>query len=262
MAGLLLCAFFILGVITGFSEPGRRLTARLSRLMCEWAARTLNRAEPVRNALEYFRQEIAPLEGIPALGRLARTMKLPRPREKATSADRPAYRSPGTVALIEKGSGFYALSAEGGLAGPVSPTGQTDLPVLSGSGVENADAVELVRDAAMLVRTEAELSNPVSEMQLERDGTATLFLERARMEIVIDSGREAPELHRALQVLRLWQGRERLIARLDMTAPGLAVVRLRAELPRPQGRLAKREMDRHKSARNGNAGVRIARGEP
>ena len=65
-------------------------------------------------------------------------------------------------------------------------------------------------------------------MQVDDDGTASLFLERERTEVVVDLDRAAAELQRAIKVRQQWQGRENLIAALDLTTPGLAVVRLHA----------------------------------
>ncbi len=59
-----------------------------------------------------------------------------------------------------------------------------------------------------------------------------MFLDRARMAIVVDLDQDAGRARpRAIEVLKQWQGRERLIAMLDMTTPGMAVVRLKTDLP-------------------------------
>jgi len=84
----------------------------------------------------------------------------------------------------------------------------------------------MVDYAAQLVRAEAQLSEIISEMRVGDDGTASLFLERERTEVVIDLERATTELQRAIKVRQQWQGRENLIAALDLTTPGLAVVRL------------------------------------
>ena len=86
----------------------------------------------------------------------------------------------------------------------------------------------MVDYAAELVRAETQLSEIISEMQVDDDGTASLFLERERTEVVVDLDRAAAELQRAIKVRQQWQGRENLIAALDLTTPGLAVVRLHA----------------------------------
>jgi hypothetical protein len=86
----------------------------------------------------------------------------------------------------------------------------------------------MVDYAAALVRAETQLSEIISEMRIGDDGTASLFLERERTEVVIDLKRATTELQRAIKVRQHWQGRENLIAALDLTTPGLAVVRLHA----------------------------------
>ncbi len=252
MAGIVLCVFFALGVMTGFSEPGRRLAQRFSRFVHGLAVHAAGGAKPAGGALDYFRQAIGPLEEIAGLAR-------PAPMERIAAAA-PQGRASGAVALVEKKNGFYTLSAEGTLTGPVSPAGSPDLPVLSGPGVEEADGTGLVRDAAVLVRAEAGLSRLVSEMRVESDGTAALFLDRARMEIVFDPEKEASEIRRVTEVLRRWQGREGLIAKLDLTASGLAVVRLKAGWLRPQPRrAAPMRAARRGPGGNGLADVRVAR---
>ncbi len=75
------------------------------------------------------------------------------------------------------------------------------------------------------------MSSLVSEMRIDNDGTASFYLDRERMAVVVDLDRQAVELPRALDVLKQWQGRERLIAMLDMTTPDMAVVRLKTDLP-------------------------------
>jgi hypothetical protein len=90
----------------------------------------------------------------------------------------------------------------------------------------------------LLVRAEAQLSSLVSEMRVDNDGTAAFFLDRERMAVVVDLDQESAELRYALTVLKQWQGRERLIAMLDMTTPGMAIVRLKTDLPRIEKRAA------------------------
>jgi hypothetical protein len=58
------------------------------------------------------------------------------------------------------------------------------------------------------------------------------------MALTVDVDQEQLQLHRALEVLSQWQGRERLIAMLDMTTPNMAVVRLKADLPKLEKRAA------------------------
>jgi len=134
----------------------------------------------------------------------------------------------GAIAIVERRDGFYELFSGGELRGPVSPGKQGDLPVLSGAVLDNARGPQLVDYAAVLVRAETQLSEIVSEMRVNDDATASLFLERERTEVVIDVDRATTEIQRAIRVRQQWQGRENLIAALDLTTPGLVIVRLHA----------------------------------
>lgn len=228
LAGVLLCAFFFLGVMTGFSEPGRRLAMRARCLVASWTDRLMSRAQPIGNALGALRQSVEPLKAIirpraraVAQAKIAREtgFRILRSRENA-------------VALVRRGDGFYALYSGGDLRGPASPANQPDLPILSGPGAESASGADLVNDAAILIRAEAQMQRIVSEMRLGNDRTASLFLDRTPIGITLDLDSSAPELRRALEVLKQWRGREQLVEMVDMTTPGMAVVRLRADLPR------------------------------
>ncbi|MFZ0246804.1 MAG: hypothetical protein WAL68_14100, partial [Candidatus Binatus sp.] len=134
----------------------------------------------------------------------------------------------GAIAIVERRDGFYELFSGGELRGPVSPGKQGDLPVLSGPALDNARGPQMVDYAAVLVRAETQMSEIVSEMRINDDATASLFLERERTEVVIDLDRATTEIQRAIKVRQQWQGRENLIAALDLTTPGQAVVRLHA----------------------------------
>jgi hypothetical protein len=134
----------------------------------------------------------------------------------------------GAIAIVERRDGFYELFRGGELRGPISPDKQGDLPVLSGAALDNARGTQMVDYAAELVRAETQLSEIISEMRVGDDGIASLFLERERTEVVIDLDRATTEIQRAIKVRQQWQGRENLIAALDLTTPGLAVVRLHA----------------------------------
>lgn len=233
LAGVLLCAFFILGVMTGFSEAGRRVALRAKNLFTVWADRTLARLGPFRHAADTFDQSIAPIEVLLKLKHPAHEPAIRGEVEisRARNADDP-------IAIVERREGFYALLARGEIRGPVSPAQQPDLPIMSGPGVENAMASDLLTDAAILVRAEAQMSSLVSEMRIDTDGTASFYLDRERMAVMVDLDQEQFELRRALEVLKQWQGRERLIAMLDMTTQGMAVVRLKADLPKLEKRAA------------------------
>lgn len=200
LAGIVLCAFFVLGVMTGLSRPGRTFALRLQAFLNLWPA-------PGHSAI------------IPAVFS-DRTLSEPAIHPRAHGS---------AIALVQRGDGFYALDSDGGLRGPVSPAAQGDMPILSGAGVLGAQPSKLIDYAEALVRAEAGLGAVVSEMRIRRDGTATLFLEHPRIEVAFDVDRAALELSRAVKVLRMWRGHEELIASLDMTTPGQAVMQMRPE---------------------------------
>src|SRR5579875_765306 len=200
LAGVALCLFFVLGVMTGLSKPGRALAARVER----WI-------EP-RSALG--RSGI-----LPAL--FAHGAMIAPPAAVAPLA--PAN----PIALVQRADGFYVLDGRGVLRGPVAPAAQGDLPILSGAEVGGATPEALLEDAAMLVRAEADLNEVVSEMRVDGDGVATLYLEREPMEISFDFDRAGVELRRAVRIIGLWRGHERTIAAIDLTEDDAAVVRIR-----------------------------------
>jgi hypothetical protein len=195
LAGIALCAFFALGVVTGLSRAGRLFALRVEALFPLWV-------HPGRSALVTYAGDAEPAPAV--------------------------VRKPvASVALVERTDGFYTLDAAGGLHGPVSPAMQGDLPVLSGSAVQNAPPAQLLEDAATLVRAEAALSEVVSEMRADGDGVAAVFLDHPRLPILVTLDDAALEFARSAQVLRLWRGHQELIASLDMTASGQAIVRLK-----------------------------------
>jgi hypothetical protein len=220
MLGLVLCAFFVLGVMTGFSATGRALASRVSDFVYSFTGRFSHSHSPAGRIDEWFDDTLSWAEGhfhvnLSALRR------------------RHAYARPagGAIALVERQDGFYALFADGELIGPVSPAAADDLPILSGKRVENARGGELVEFAAVMVRAEAQLSHLVSEMNVNDDGTASLYLDRARTVVMIDLGAEPLEIRRAAEILSRWHERESMIAGIDMTTPGQAVVRLAEIVP-------------------------------
>lgn len=215
MVGIVLCAFFILGVMTGFSAPGRALTLRVWNLFSSYSARFDRAAAPENPLLQWFREATRSVET---------QLGIKRP----PIAKLPGVRQGGAIAMVERHDGFYALFADGALEGPVSPNSEGDLPILSGNRVENSRGTELVAYAATMVRAEAELSHLVSEMSIDDDEVAALYLDRARTEVLIDLDNAPAEIRRANEVLGKWRGRERTIAVLDMTTPDEAVVRLTA----------------------------------
>ena len=115
LAGVLLCAFFVLGVMTGFSEPGRRVASRAKNLFAAWADRTLAKLGPFRHAADTFDQSIAPIEVLLKFKHPAPEPVLPGEVEisRARNADDP-------IAIVERRDGFYALLVGGEIRGPVS----------------------------------------------------------------------------------------------------------------------------------------------
>ncbi len=221
MGGLVVCAFFALGVMTGFSATGRAISLRASAALSSYRNQIMDSVAPARGAAASYSAVLAQWAGRAGIYHRA----IHGPGAAALSA---GDMSEGAIAIVERRDGFYELFGGGELRGPVSPGKQGDLPVLSGAALDNARGAQLVDYAEVLVRSETQMSEIVSEMQINDDATASLFLERERTEVVIDLDRATAEIQRAIKVRQQWQGRENLIAALDLTTPGLAVVRLHA----------------------------------
>lgn len=219
MGGLVVCVFFALGVMTGFSTIGRAVALRASDSLVSYQDRIMDSFAPARAVASNYSAVI--LEWAERAGLYNRGVHGPG----AESLSAHDLRD-GAIAIVERRDGFYQLFDGGELRGPVSPAIQGDLPVLSGSAVESASGSQLVEYAAVLIRAEAQLSEIISEMQVAEDGTGSLFLEREQTEVVIDLDRAPAELQRAIEVRAQWHGRENLIAAVDLTTPGQAVVRL------------------------------------
>ncbi len=219
MGGLVVCAFFVLGVMTGFSTTGRAVALRTSATLISYQGRIMDSIAPAREAASNYSGVI--LEWAGHAGIYHRISHGPG-AESLSARD----MREGAIAIVERRDGFYELFAGGELRGPVSPGKQGDLPVISGAAVESARGNQMVDYAAVLVRAETQLSEIISEMQIADDGTGSLFLERERTEVVIDLDRAPVELQRVIEVRAQWHGRESVIAALDLTTPGQAVVRL------------------------------------
>lgn len=198
LAGLALCAFFGLGFLSGLGVPKTGFALRTLSALGEYRQRLLEQAALVR------RLSVRQGQSGSEIGKFS-----------------------GAVAVVERGDGFYELFASGELRGPVSVSADDNLPIISGASLEAARAEQLVEYASVLVRAEAKLSELISEMRLDRDDQASLFLDRSQTEVVLDLYQAPLELDRAASVLRCWRGREAEVASLDMTAPGQAVLRLR-----------------------------------
>ena len=221
MGGLVVCAFFALGVMTGFSTTGRTVALRAATTLDSYRDQFLNSIAPARATASNYSAVLVQWAG--RVGIYRRDL-----REPGAAAISSGDMREGAVAIVERHDGFYELFSGGELRGPVSPGKQGDLPVLSGDALDSARGTQMVEYAAVLVRAETQLSEIISEMHVGDDGTASLFLERERTEVVIDLDRATTEIQRAIKVRQQWQGRENLIAALDLTTPGLAVVRLHA----------------------------------
>ncbi len=221
MGGLVVCAFFALGVMTGFSTTGRTVALRAAATLSSYRDQFLDSIAPARATASNYSAVLVQWAGRAGIYR----RDLHEPGAAAISS---GDMREGAVAIVERHDGFYELFSGGELRGPVSPGKQGDLPVLSGDALDSARGTQMVDYAAVLVRAETQLSEIISEMHVGDDGTASLFLERERTEVVIDLDRATTEIQRAIKVRQQWQGRENLIAALDLTTPGLAVVRLHA----------------------------------
>ncbi|HJU09940.1 MAG TPA: cell division protein FtsQ/DivIB [Candidatus Binataceae bacterium] len=204
LAGLALCAFFALGVITGLSESGRVLARRIHVLL-EYLPHS-GRSELIPAAYHTFLIEQPKLEI----------------EQKVRSLT--GIRS-GPIALVKHADGFYRLDARGGLSGPLLTADTVDLPVLSGNAVDNAQPAQLLEWAGQLVRAEAVLSAIVSEMRINSSNEIRLYLDRPRLMIILAPSQLPVQLSHAARVLQLWQAHQELIAAIDMTVPGEAIVR-------------------------------------
>jgi len=182
-----------MGLITGLSGPGHQLALRIQALLALWPHHSSSALIPDGFA------------GVPAA---------------------PSFKGDeNPVALVRRADGFCLLDAAGDLRGPISPAAEPDLPILSGDGIADADPATLVPDSAILVRAEAGLDRIVSEMAIAPDGTATLFLEHPQTSVVIDLNHGADGIQRAARILGMWRGHEQMLAAIDVTGPGEAVVR-------------------------------------
>jgi metal-responsive CopG/Arc/MetJ family transcriptional regulator len=205
LAGLALCAFFALGVITGLSESGRLLAHRVEALLQRLPHSS--RSELIPTAYRTFLDKEPTLQNLPRM-----------------SAGLTPSRRAEVIALLERLEGLYQLNNQGRLSGPVSSADTIDLPVLSGSGVENAQPSQLLEYAGELIRAEAVLSTIISEMQVTSTGESRLYLDRSHLVIILSPRQFLVQLARAARVLPLWQAHGDLIVTIDLTIPGEAIV--------------------------------------
>jgi hypothetical protein len=125
--------------------------------------------------------------------------------------------------------------------------------------VESARGIDLVEDAAAMVRAEAQLSHVVSEMNVDDDGTASIYLDRARTAVIFDLDAVPLEIGRAAEILAQWRDREQMIAAIDMTTPGEAVVRVTEAASAPSARGAISKVLDHAPPPAGATGVAAAK---
>ena len=207
LAGIALCAFFVLGVITGLSESGRLLAHRIEALF---------ERLPHSNRSEL----------IPAIYR-GFLFKAPAVQEL-----RPSLPSAGeAIALAEREDGFYQIDRDGRLSGPIPPAGAADLPVLSGADIEHASAAQLLEYVGELIRAEAALAAIVSEMRVTSSGEVHLYLDQPHVVIALSRAGLPLQLARAGKVLALWREHASVVGMIDMTVPDEAIIRPRVESP-------------------------------
>jgi hypothetical protein len=213
LAGLALCAFFALGVLTGLSQSGRVLARRIEALL-QLLPRT-SRSQLIPSAYRTF------------FFRPSRTADFEPPAGACIMRARTEV-----IALAEHSNGFYKIDGDGGLSGPLSPLDTTDLPILSGIGIEHAGASQLLEYAGELIRAETVLAAIISEMSVTTDGEIRLYLDRPHLVIVFARSHFSLQLARAAKVLEVWRRHSEFIELIDMTIPGEAIVRAKADATR------------------------------
>jgi hypothetical protein len=189
LGGFALCAFFGLGMIAGLSGSGKLIATR------------------AQSALDSIVGGLSPGAAVH-----------PQIAEHGSTAP---------VALVKRPDGFYTLYDSGRLEGPVTPASQADLPILSGAAASSAGGSQLVDYASILIRAEVSLASRISEMTVEHDGDAILYLDRTPLQILIGFDDTADQLARAAKVLSIWRGHRELLVAIDATVPGQAIARLR-----------------------------------
>ncbi len=219
-AGAVICAFFVLGVMTGFSTTGHQITLRAVSSVTDFIDSIASTMHPTSDALLRSSAEIRDRLRDSKFLEAATRLLGRAPIVKLTATETPP------IAMVRRGKDFYALAGDGELTGPIDPRTQVDLPILSGA-IDDASRVQMIAYADALVRAETILSQLISELRVHEDGTATLCLERERTELTIDLGNVPHELARSIEVMKQLSGREQMVAALDMTMPGEAIVRLR-----------------------------------
>lgn len=210
LAGIALCAFFLLGVITGLSQSGRLLARRIEALLQRLPYSGRSQLIPAAYQAFFFKEQTP--DNVHQLSVAA----APRARTDA-------------IALAKLSEGFYQIDSQGGLFGPVSLANTPDLPILSGSGLEHAPASQLLEYAGDAIRAEAVLELLVSEMQVMAQGEIRLYLDQPHLTIVLTPNGFSQQLSLAAKVLKICHQHQELIQMIDMTVPGQAIVRPKAE---------------------------------
>src|SRR5690242_10119283 len=123
MGGLVVCAFFALGVMTGFSTAGRAVALRASASLSSYRDQIIDSLAPARTAAAGYSAVLVQWAGRNGLYRRAM-------HEPDASAVPAGSLRDGAIAIVEHRDGFYELFSGGELRGPVSPDKQGDLPVL------------------------------------------------------------------------------------------------------------------------------------
>ena len=131
MGGLVVCAFFALGVMTGFSTAGRAGALRASASLSAYRDQIIDSLAPARTAASGYSAVLVQWAGRTGIYRRA----IPGPGAAEISA---GNMRDGAIAIVERHDGFYELFSGGELRGPVSPDKQGDLPVLSGDSLDIA----------------------------------------------------------------------------------------------------------------------------
>jgi Cell division protein FtsQ len=219
LAGIALCAFFALGVITGLSQSGRLLARRIEALLQSLPHTSRSQLIPTAYHAFFSKESTATDFG--------------RSGVKSILTQRSE-----AVALAEHPDGFYQIDSEGSLLGPLSPSDTPDLPILSGSEVEHSSAAQLLDYAGELIRAETVLAAIISEMRVTANGKIRLYLDRHQLVIVLAPARFPLQLARAARVLDVWRRQRGLVAVIDMTIAGEAIVSLKADAARLPDRAA------------------------
>ena len=141
MGGLVVCAFFALGVMTGFSTAGRAVALRASASLTSYRDQILDSLAPARTTAASYSAVLVQWAGRAGIYHRG----LHQPGAAAISA---GDMRDGAIAIVERHDGFYQLFSGGELRGPVSPDKQGDLPVLSGDALDNARGSQMVDYAA------------------------------------------------------------------------------------------------------------------